>query len=295
VGLPSRQDLSYTCVLSSINIAKYDEWSKDDMFLHDSFIMLNAINELFTDMATKAGWRDNLELARTLKFAKEYRAVGMGVLGYHTYLQSKSIPFSEQEKLNKQLFQKIQSAGEMVSRGIYQSTGLSAVDTPGRYNYALCAVAPTLSTSLIQGGVSQGIEPVFSNAYTQAMAGGTVNRVNPILLHLLKSKGKGQQPILDDIVEHDGSVQHLDWLSDHERSVFKTGFEIDQMQIIRHASARQPYIDQMQSINLFNCNDQKYMSDVHSYAWSNDNIHSLYYLHPSDKVRPVPRCESCEG
>ena len=295
ISLPSRHDLSYTCVLSSVNVAKYDEWSQDSNFLHDAFIILNAINELFVDLATQAGWDNNPELARTLKFAREYRAVGMGVLGYHTYLQSKLIPFAEQGNFNKQLFASIQKAGVEVSQALYRATGQAAVDTPARYNYALCAVAPTLSTSLIQGGVSQGIEPVFSNVYTQAMAGGNVNRVNPVLLALLKARGKAQQAVIDDIAEHDGSVQHIDWLSERERSVFKTMFEVDQMQIIRHAAARQPYIDQMQSINLANCNDQKYMSDVHAYAWSNDNIHSLYYLHPSDKVRPVPTCEACEA
>lgn len=295
IALPSNEDLSYTCVLSSINVAKYGEWSNDSNFLYDAFIILNAINELFIDLATKAGWDNNKELARTLRFAREYRAIGMGVLGYHTYLQSKLIAFSDQATFNKALFAKIYSAGVSVSRELYACTGKSAVDTEGRYNYSLCAVAPTFSTSIIQGGVSQGIEPVFSNVYTQEMAGGNVNRVNPVLLALLKARGKAVQAVIDDIAEHDGSVQHLDWLTEHERNVFKTIFEIDQNQIIRHAAARQPYIDQMQSINLANCNDQRYMSEVHAYAWQNDNIHSLYYLHPSDKVRPVPRCESCEG
>ncbi len=292
--LPSGPDLSYTCVLSSINVAKWDEFANDPNFMTDAFVVLNAINELFVDKATKAGWGESKELARTLKFSSEYRALGMGVMGWHTYLQSKSCEFKDQQPLNEKFFSELNKAGDTVSKRLAQATGKRAPDCEG-YNWAMCAVAPTLSTSLIQGGVSGGIEPVFSNVYTQETAAGAVQRVNPALLKVLKDKGLATQDLFDDINYHNGSVQHLDCLDNKTKAVFKTGFEIDQLEIIRHAAYRQRYIDQGQSVNLFNCNDQAYMSKVHSAALLNNGLLGLYYLLPSDKVLPVPKCESCEA
>lgn len=293
IHLPSAPDLSFTCVLSSLNLAKYDEWCNHPTALTDSFIVLNAINELFVDLATQKGWGNDIELSRTLKFAKEYRALGMGVMGYHTYLQSKSIPFHEQDSVNRDIFHNIQQAGISVSKALAQNTGNVAFGD--QYNWALCAVAPTLSTSLIMGGVSGGIEPVFSNVYSQEMAGGIVSRVNPVLLALMKDKGINSKGLLEDINANNGSVQHLEQFTDHEKQVFKTGYEIDQMQIVRHAGIRQQYLDQGQSLNLYNCGDQAYLSKVHSYAINNDNVLGLYYLRPAEKPMPVPVCDACDG
>ena len=293
IHLPSAPDLSFTCVLSSLNLAKYDEWCNHPTALTDSFIVLNAINELFVDLAKQKGWGNDIELSRTLKFAKEYRALGMGVMGYHTYLQSKSIPFHEQDSVNRDIFHNIQQAGISVSKALAQNTGNVAFGD--QYNWALCAVAPTLSTSLIMGGVSGGIEPVFSNVYSQEMAGGIVSRVNPVLLALMKDKGINSKGLLEDINANNGSVQHLEQFTDHEKQVFKTGYEIDQMQIVRHAGIRQQYLDQGQSLNLYNCGDQAYLSKVHSYAINNDNVLGLYYLRPAEKPMPVPVCDACDG
>jgi ribonucleoside-diphosphate reductase alpha chain len=293
IHLPSDESMSYTCVLSSLNLAKYDEWRDHPTALTDAFIVLNAINELFIDLAEQKGWGNDRELSRTLKFAKKYRALGMGVMGYHTYLQSKSIPFHAQQAVNHEIFHRIQQAGQQVSRALAQHTGKVAY--ADQYNWAMCAIAPTLSTSLIMGGVSGGIEPVFSNVYSQEMAGGIVPRVNPVLLDLMKRKGIYSKSLAEDINAHNGSVQHLSVFTNHEKSVFKTGFEIDQMQIIRHAGERQQYIDQGQSVNLFNCGDQAYQSRVHSYAFSNDNLLGLYYLRPSERQMPEPACDACDG
>lgn len=293
IHLPSAPDLSFTCVLSSLNLAKYDEWCNHPTVLTDSFIVLNAINELFVDLATQKGWGNDIELSRTLKFAKEYRALGMGVMGYHTYLQSKSIPFHAQDRVNKSIFHRIQQAGISVSRALAQHTGKVAFGD--QYNWALCAVAPTLSTSLIMGGVSGGIEPVFSNVYSQEMAGGIVSRVNPVPLDLMKEKGINSKGLIEDINANNGSIQHLEQFTDHEKQVFKTGYEIDQMQIVRHAGIRQQYLDQGQSLNLYNCGDQAYLSKVHSYAISNDNVLGLYYLRPAEKPMPTPVCDACDG
>ena len=293
IHLPSAPDLSFTCVLSSLNLANYDEWCNHPTALTDAFIVLNAINELFVDLATQKGWGNDIELSRTLKFAKEYRALGMGVMGYHTYLQSKSIPFHAQDSVNRNIFHSIQQAGIGVSRALAQHT--SKVAFGDQYNWALCAVAPTLSTSLIMGGVSGGIEPVFSNVYSQEMAGGIVSRVNPVLLDLMKDKGINSKGLLEDINANNGSVQHLEQFTDHEKQVFKTGYEIDQMQIVRHAGVRQQYLDQGQSLNLYNCGDQGYLSKVHSYAINNDNVLGLYYLRPAEKPMPTPVCDACDG
>jgi ribonucleoside-diphosphate reductase alpha chain len=291
--LPSGPDLSYVCVLLSLNLANWDAMAANPSLIEDAFIVLNAINELFIDLATQAGWDNDKELIRTLRFAREYRALGLGVMGYHTYLQKQGIPFHEQSAVNKSIFHRIQQVGLKVSRALAVTTG--KVACRDQYNWALCAIAPTLSTSLIMGGVSMGIEPVFSNAYTQEVAGGIVARVNPNLLDLLKAKGKASKAVIDSIHYNKGSVQGLDFLSEREKQVYRTGFEIDQHQIVRFAAERQQFIDQGQSVNTFKCGDQAYQTSVHTYALRNPSLYSLYYLRQSEEDIPTPVCDSCEG
>lgn len=284
IFLPASEDLSFVCVLSSLNVAKYDEWSEYPRFIEKAFIILNAVNDLFIDLATAAGWDNHPELCKTLKAAK-LRAVGLGVLGYHTYLQMHNIPFDQQGAFNNKLFSEIATATKIATRNL---SPLGKV-----HNYRRIAIAPTLSTSLICGGVSGGIEPAFSNVYRQETAGGIVERINPVLLSLLKSKGLYTQDFIDDLQAAGGSIQGFNCFDKHTKDVFKTGFEIDQMSIIYHAAQRQQYIDQGQSLNLFNCNVPEYTANVHKYALLNKDIFSLYYYLPNDRIVKEPACSMC--
>jgi ribonucleoside-diphosphate reductase alpha chain len=155
-----------------------------------------------------------------------------------------------------------------------------------------------MSSSLICGSVSQGIEPIYKNAYVQNTAAGKIDRVNPTLLRLMKEKDVYSDVTVKDIIDHHGSVQHVDWLTDDEKAVFKTAFEIPQTQIIRLASARQKFIDQAQSINLFFSaeEDEEYISEVHKMAFTDPYIKSLYYIRSENGVDVnKSACVACEG
>lgn len=158
-------------------------------------------------------------------------------------------------------------------------------------------ISHNTSSAVICGSVSAGIEPIFANAFVQPLAGGEVNRVNPVLIDLMKEKDVYNQTTIDDILVNDGSVQHVSWLSDHEKNVFKTAFEIDQKVIVRLASTRQKYIDQGQSLNLFfpAGTDEEYISEVHQMAFVDERIKGLYYIrsNSSNKSSNGTACESC--
>jgi ribonucleoside-diphosphate reductase alpha chain len=160
------------------------------------------------------------------------------------------------------------------------------------------AIAPNLSSALICGGLSQGVEPVYMNAYTQGTAAGEVERINPVLVEVMKEKGVFNYSTIKDINKNNGSVQHVDWLDDHDKKVFKTAFAIDQFAIIRMAAARQEYIDQAQSINLFFPADEseETISSVHQEAFKNPKIKSLYYIRSAAGVKgSTGECVACEG
>jgi ribonucleoside-diphosphate reductase alpha chain len=160
------------------------------------------------------------------------------------------------------------------------------------------AVAPNLSSALICGSVSQGIEPIYKNAYVQNTAAGKIDRVNPSLLNIMKAKDVYTEETIKNIISNNGSVQHVDWLSDDEKEVFKTAFEISQHQILRLASARQRYIDQAQSINLFFSadEDERYISEVHKAAFLDPYIKSLYYIRSESGVQVnKDECIACHA
>lgn len=286
--LPSDADHTYTCVLSSMNVAKYDEW-KDTDAIFTATVFLDCVASEFIARAKGIKGLEN-----AVRFTEKARALGLGVAGFHTYLQSHGIPLDSLEAVyfNQELFQKLDDHSLEASIWMGKEWGRPAwVDEyitrtgemSGTYvrNCSRLAVAPTKSTALIMGGISEGINPDPAMTYTQSTAGGEVDRMNPILLELMKERGVYNRDVVKSITEKFGSVQHVDWLSDEEKRVFKTAFEYDQKVLVRLAAQRGKYLDQWQSVNLFFSaeEDPKVISDVHKEAFLNEEIIGLYYVY----------------
>ena len=295
ITLFSDQEHTYTCVLSSMNLAKYDEW-KDTDAVFVATVFLDCVAEEFIQLG------ENINgLEKAVKATKKGRALGLGALGFHTYLQDNMIPFESfaAHMKNIEIFRRISEEAKRASQWMAENWGEPEWCTGyGVRNTHLLAIAPNTSSALICGGVSQGIEPIVANAYTQPSSAGELERINPSLIRLLKSKGKYTDRVIDDIMRKKGSVQHLDWLSQEEKDVYKTAYEIDQHAIIRLASTRQQYIDQAQSINLFFDEEapEEYMSSVHKQAILDPNIKSLYYMRTAAGVNGSSgECVACEG
>jgi ribonucleoside-diphosphate reductase alpha chain len=298
---------TFVCCLSSVNLARYDEWKADPQFLKDCIYFLDAIMEEFIQKASKI---EGFEKA--VRFSVKSRALGLGVLGWHTLLQSKLIPFDSFEamELNAQIFRTLDRKTLEASKelGVLKGVPEWCVDTRNSHRLA---VAPTVSNSLISGGVSQGIEPIIANYYAQKSAKGTFVRKNPALQALLAEKGMDNFDTWQQINSDGGSVAGLKGLSDLEREVFATAREVNQHAIIKQAAQRQRWIDQGQSVNLFfaapaslNSDDKKklgkYIHEVHMEAWRG-GLKGLYYLRgesilKADNIyRSSGECKACEG
>lgn len=297
---------SFVCCLSSLNLAKWDEW-KDYKFGYNDFTLpqlaiwfLDGVMQEFIDRAKgKPG------MANTVRFAEKSRALGLGVLGWHTYLQEHGLPFDTSVDvmgLNHRIFQFIQKEASKGSWSLAEAYGFPEW-TDGLRNTHLTALAPTVSNSTISGGVSPSIEPIAANAFTQKTAKGVFLYRNPTLMHLLRERGKDVPEVWKAIVADEGSVQGVDCLSVGEKEVFLTAREINQFHIIRQAEQRQPFIDQSQSLNLFFPVDvdPKWFHRIHMEAWK-AGIKSLYYCRSSSilKADVASRfydesCTACEG
>jgi ribonucleoside-diphosphate reductase alpha chain len=222
-------------------------------------------------------------MEKAYNFSKENRALGMGALGWHSLLQSKMLGFDSQEafNLNSEIFKTIQEKSNKASKELADLFGEPEVlKGYGRRNSTLNAVAPTTSSAFILGQVSQGIEPIWSNSYVKDIAKIKTTIKNPFLLELLKEKGMNTVETWKSIRDYDGSVQHLEGLTDHEKDVFKTYSEIDQMTIIYQAANRQNHIDQGQSLNIMVHPDMpvKDINKIYVNAWKL-GVKSLYYQH----------------
>jgi len=283
------------CVLSSMNVAKYDEWKNTDAVFWAT-IFLDCVAQEFIDHAEgKAG------LEKALKFTKKGRALGLGQCGFHTYLQQKMIPFEslEAQFLNTEIAKNIQDQAEIATSDMAKRLGEPEwCEGYDRRNTHLIAIAPTKSTALIMGGISEGINPDPVMIYSQLSAGGEVFRINPILLDLMKKYGKYNKKNIKNIIDDSGSVRNVSWLSKTEKDVLKGGAEIDQHVIIRLAAQRQQFVDQAQSINLFFTpkTSEKYISEVHKSALKNKDIISLYYANTisGDYSPEDSECVSCQ-
>jgi ribonucleoside-diphosphate reductase alpha chain len=241
-------------------------------------------------------------MERAYKFAKENRSLGLGALGWHSLLQSRSLAFNSQEAfdLNSEIFKALKDKSYKASEELAQKFGEpDLLKGYGRRNATLNAVAPTTSSAFILGQVSQGIEPVWSNIYVKDIAKIKTTIKNPYLVELLEEKGMNTKDIWNDIRAHDGSVQHVDFLTDHEKEVFKTYSELDQMDIIYQAANRQNHIDQGQSVNIIVHPEMatKDVNKIHVTAWKL-GLKSLYYQHSmnaAQKFKQKKDCVSCEA
>lgn len=295
ITLPSSEAYTFTCVLSSLNAAKYEEWKGHESFIEDSVLFLDCVAQEFIRIA-----EGRIGLEKAVAYTKRYRSLGLGVLGFHTLLQQKNIPMESLEAMwiNAELFSSIQQRAIAASEYYGLLFGIpKGCEHLERRNSHLLAIAPNTSSALLCGGVSQGIEPLAAIVYNQPMAGGEVARVNPTFLAFAKSRGKWSKELENSILANNGSVQHLEWLSDHERLVYRTAFEIDQKALIRLAAQRQQWICQAQSLNLFFSADEEesYIAEVHEEAFRNPNILSLYYMRTQAGVKASHDCVACEG
>ena len=295
VQLFSDEDHSFSCVLSSMNASLYDEW-KDTDAVFNATVFLDCVNQDLIEIGKRTQGME-----KVVRFAEKSRALGLGMLGFHTYLQEHSIPFESMDAYykNTEIFKHLHDETLRASQWMATEFGEPFwCKGYGVRNTHRIAIAPNLSSALICGSVSQGIEPIYKNAYVQNTAAGKMDRVNPTLLNLMKDRDVYSDETVKDIISHNGSVQHVEWLTDDEKSVFKTAFEIDQKQIIRLASARQRYIDQGQSINLFFSADEveEYISEVHKMAFKDPYIKGLYYIRSESGVNVSKgECIACHG
>ena len=308
IMLPSNEEWSFVCVLSSINVLHYDKW-KDTDAVETMVYFLDAVLEEFItkleayrDSPNRDDQQTFLFMEKAYKFSIENRALGLGALGWHSLLQSKMLPFDSQEAydLNNEIFKEIQKKSYKASEELAQKLGEPKIlKGYGRRNATLNAIAPTTSSAFILGQVSQGIEPVWSNSYVKDIAKIKTTIKNPFLIQLLEEKGQNTVEVWRSIRDYDGSVQHLDFLTEHEKEVFKTYPEIDQMAIVYQASIRQQYIDQGQSINVMIHPDMptKEVNKIYIKAWKL-GLKSMYYQHSmnaAQKFRQKKECLSCEG
>nr|WP_237453096.1 ribonucleoside-diphosphate reductase subunit alpha [Qipengyuania vulgaris] len=270
-------DRTAVCCLSSLNIEKWDEWNEDKQFIEDIMRFLDNVLQNYIDRAPD-------EMARAKYSATRERSVGLGVMGFHSFLQQKGIGFeSPMAKVwNLKMFKHIQGKASEASMMLAKERGpcpdAAEMGAMERFSCKM-AIAPTASISIICGGTSACIEPIPANIYTHKTLSGSFVVKNPYLEKILDKKSKNSTAIWNSILEKGGSVQHLDFLTPEEKATFKTSFEIDQRWLLEFAADRAPYIDQAQSLNLFIPADvDKWdLMMLHFQAWEK-GIKSLYYL-----------------
>lgn len=283
IHLPTSEDRSAVCCLSSLNLEKYEEW-KNSTIVEDLIEYLDDVLQVFIDDASAM---DN-SLAKAVRSAIAERSLGLGAMGFHSLLQSKMIPFESAtaRAYNKVIFKNIKEKALKATRALAKDRGVYP-DGQGQAmerNSHLLAIAPNANSSIILD-TSPSIEPWKSNAFTYRTRAGTFLHKNHYLESLLKQKvfdSTERQKIWQSIILNEGSVQHLDILSDSEKAVFKTAFELDQNWVVEHASVRQEYVCQGQSVNLFfpEGSDRSYVNAVHLKAWK-ASLKGLYYLRTS--------------
>jgi len=297
IMLPDTVDESFVCDLSSMNILYFDEW-KDTNAIELLVYFLDAVMTEFIDKAKKVDF-----MQRPVRFAERHRALGIGWLGYHSYLQSKMIPFESMEAkyANVTIAKNMKEAAYKASAKMAEEYGEPEVlKGYGRRNSTLLAIAPTKSSAFIMGQVSENTEPNRANIVIKDLQKGKYTMKNTYLEALLESKGKNDESTWSSILKNSGSVQHLDFLTDHEKAVFKTFAEITPREIIIQAAQRQKYIDQAQSINIM-IHPSIPIKDVNALiieGWQM-GIKSFYYQYSVNAAQNFARnilaCSSCEA
>lgn len=297
ICLPSSAEESFICCLSSMNLLHYDEW-KDTDAVEVMTALLDAVMEEYIQKT-----KDLPFMQPSYNFAKNHRAIGLGVLGWHSFLQSKMISFESEEavRLNIEIHKLISEKALNASKELAKLYGEpELLKGYGRRNTTLMAIAPTSSSSFILGQISPSIEPLNSNYFIKDLAKGKFTYKNPYLKELLKKHNKDVPEVWDIILKNGGSVQNLFFLSDHEKNVFKTFGELSQWEIISQAADRQQFIDQSASLNLMIHPDTP-LKDVNLLmidAWKM-GVKSLYYQRSANKAQELSRelvaCKSCEA
>jgi ribonucleoside-diphosphate reductase alpha chain len=297
ITLYTDHDHTFVCCLSSLNLAKWHEW-KDTDTVELSIYLLDAVLSEFIEKAQKL---PGLEAA--VRSAVKGRALGLGVMGWHTLLQQEHVGMGSfrAKILNKAIFKHINENAKKASKKLAEEFGEPEwCKGTGLRSTHLIAVAPTASNSLITGNISAGIEPINANAYVKKTAKGTFIEFNPLLKAHLQKLSKDTEEVWTKIVKDEGSVRSLDFLTAEDKEVFKTAFEIDQLHLIDLAADRQPFICQGQSLNLFFSKDvdPQYFHEVHWTAWQK-KIKTLYYVRSSSVLRADlssrGECVACEG
>lgn len=299
ICLPTSDEISFVCCLSSINIRHYKEWKDTDAVETLAMFLDTVITDFLENLEMLKNSEDREKqtafyfMQRAYKFAKEHRALGLGVLGWHTYLQENNIAVESNEanELNKEIFKLIKEKSYKASAQMAEDYGEPEIlKGYGRRNTTLLAIAPTTSSAFILGQVSQGIEPYMSNAFVKDVDKMKVTIKNPALVELLETKGQNTPEVWGSIRDNDGSVQHLTFLTPHEKMVFRTFSEIDQKVIINQAADRQKYIDQAQSLNLMvdPTMPVKELNALYLYAWEK-GVKTLYYQHSMNAAQVFGR------
>ena len=299
IMLSNSQDESFVCDLSSMNLETWEDWKGNDAVE----VLVYFLDAVMSEFIEKTEGMKFMEAPR--KFAINQRALGVGVLGWHSLLQSKMIGFESMQAkiLNNQIWRDIRQKSEYATRFLAQNFGNAPIYEGTEYtrrNTTTLAVAPTTSSSFILGQVSPSIEPLNSNYFVKDLAKGKFTFKNPYLKKLLKEKGKDDDDTWKLILVKGGSVQHLDFLSENEKEVFKTFGEISQKEIVIQAAQRQKYIDQGQSLNIMipPNTKPKEVSELMIFAWE-QGIKSLYYQRSANPAQELARsiltCSTCES
>ena len=306
ITLPTNEERTAVCCLSSVNLEYFDEWKNHASFIPDLVRFLDNVLQYFIDNAPS-------QLEKAKYSAYRERSIGLGAMGFHAYLQKNNLPFEGPvaASANHMIFKHIKDGAMEETLQLAVERGACPDDDSCRVRNAhLLAIAPNASSSIICGNTSPSIEPFRANAYTQKTKSGSYLQKNKFLEELLEKYGKNDDKTWRDIVTNKGSVQHLEFLSDMEKEVFKTAVEINQAWVIEHAAERQQFICQSQSLNLFFPPDvnKGELHNIHMVAWAK-NLKTLYYLRSeaisrADNVsNEVKReiifeqqdCLSCEG
>ncbi|MCY4414049.1 MAG: ribonucleoside-diphosphate reductase subunit alpha [Alphaproteobacteria bacterium] len=272
------------CCLSSVNLEHYDEWCNDPLFIEDCIRFLDNVLDDFIKKAPS-------EMSKAVYAAQRERSIGLGVMGWHSFLQKNKVPMESAtaKAWNMKIFQSLHEQGVRTSHKLAIEKGAcpDAEECGHELRFSnIFAIAPTASISIICGGTSPGIEPRVANAYTHKTLAGSFAVKNPYLEELLEEKGQNTEEMWTNIFAHEGSVQHLNFLTPYEKAVFKTAFEMDQRWLVDHAADRQPFICQSQSLNIFLPHDvhKRDLHAVHMRAWEK-GVKSLYYLRSKSAQR----------
>jgi len=291
------KDESFVCCLSSVNLYHFDEWKETDLVE----TMTYFLDAVMTEFIQKA--RSIPFMNRAVKFAEEQRALGLGVLGWHSYLQKNMIPIESMEAkfMNTYIFKTMRQKADKASEELARLFGVPMLlQGSNRRNVTTLAIAPTKSSSFILGQVSMGIEPIKSNYFIKDLAKSKTVYKNPELVKLLESKNKNTREVWDSILSKDGSIQHLDFLNEKEKGVFKTFVEISQLELVQQNATRQKYIDQGISFNLsiHPSTPAKDINKLYLEAWKL-GLKSLYYQFSENSAQAFARnindCVSCEA